>query len=253
MVAAGFLGRVQTDARNAHRVDPISSLAVRVVSVPGVPLLRATNAVEDFFGGVFDVNRLRAEVRRLKAQELQWSLYSERVDDLVSHVEYLRRLQNLPPFGGRGTVPALVIGSAPHEHRLTLNVGSAQGIAPDLAVVTPEGLLGVVQSVEADHCQIRLISSPQFRVGTIVLRTPPLDGIARGEGRDVMVVELTDLSQKVDLNDVVVTSGYSETIPRGIPVGKVVQVESNPEFGLRRLRVFPGVRISDVREVVVIK
>ncbi|MCW5942676.1 MAG: rod shape-determining protein MreC [Fimbriimonadaceae bacterium] len=253
MISASFLGRVQTDARNAHRVDPISSFVVSLVSLPGTPILRAANAVEDFFGGVFEVNRLRAEVRRLKAQELQWSLYAERVDDLVSHVDYLRRLQNLPAVGGRTSVPALVIGFAPHEHRMTLSVGTRDGVAPDLAVVTPEGLLGVVQSVEATRCQIRLISSPQFRVGTIVLRTPPLDGIAKGEGRDVMVVELTDLSQKVDLNDVIVTSGYSEAIPRGIPVGKVIQVESNPEFGLRRLRVFPGVRISDVREVAVIR
>ena len=248
-----MLGRVQTNARNAGQVDAVTSNIQTASDLIGRPVGAVSQGITDFTQGIFRAGGLRAENERLRAQEQAWSLYEARIRDMESEIEQLRALMGLPPIPGREAVTAVAIGYYPHEHRMTLGVGSDQGIRPDQPVLTAAGLIGVVHSVEAQRCQVRLISSPQFQVGAAVMGEVPLEGIAKGEGRDVLILQLLDLSQPIELDQPVVTSGYSERIPRGLPIGKAVQVEDDEQFGIRRVRVFPHVRLSNVRSVVVLK
>jgi cell shape-determining protein MreC len=62
-----------------------------------------------------------------------------------------------------------------------------------------------------------------------------------------------DIQSNVQVGDRVVTSGYSEFIPAGIPIGRVVQIHNDLEFGTKRCQVFPNVQIGDVREVAILR
>lgn len=244
---------MQTEARTAGRVDTVSHIVQVAVLRPSEQLTIASDQIGGFFRGIFDGPRLRREVQRLRALEQSAVLYEARVADLVDQVDRLRSLQNLPPIGGRTYVDALVIGYFPHEHRITLNVGERDGVLANHAVVTGEGLLAIVQTVEPDRCQARLLSSPQVRVGGVVLGENLVEGLVVGDGPDILLMEVSDRAMNASINDEVVTSGYSEFIPRGIPIGRVVQIEESQEFGLRRVRIFPHVRARGMREVRVVR
>lgn len=51
----------------------------------------------------------------------------------------------------------------------------------------------------------------------------------------------------------VVTTGYSEHIPRGIRIGIVSQFYKNEEFGTRFAYVIPSARIGLAKEVYILK
>jgi len=51
----------------------------------------------------------------------------------------------------------------------------------------------------------------------------------------------------------VTTAGFSEKIPRAIPIGRVVQKAHDREFGVVRAQVFPNVQIGEVQEVIVLR
>lgn len=152
-------------------------------------------------------------------------------------------------------MPAEVIGYFPYENRFTLNVGWDSGVKVGQPVVAAGGLLGKIQVVTGKTSQVLLLASPEpsNRIGALALRNPPSAGLLRGESSATFVLEFSDPKAPVATGDLVVTAGFSEHIPRGIPIGRVIQVDDNVEFGKRQARVYPSASIGNVREVFVLK
>ncbi len=197
---------------------------------------------------------LTEENRRLRSIAQVAELYTQRIDELQSEIEDLQKLQNLPGTVGRIKIPARVIGYSPTENRATISAGANQQVRPDLPVVTSDGLLGVVQTVDANSSQILLLTSPPpFKIGAKVSRDPPSNGLLHGDGPDRLSVEFTDTNAPMEVGDWVVTSGLSEVIPGGIPIGKIVLVRKDEDFGTRIAQVFPAAQIGRTSEVIVLR
>ena len=246
----GILGRLQTGARNEGRIDPISNVAQRLV-IPTADAIRTLDQnIQDFGQGVTNARHLTAENRALREQLAALNLYSEREAGLARALRSAEALAGIAPIGTQPPVSARITGYFPHESRITLNVGSRQSIQPGMAVLASGGLLAVVGTVNDTDCQAQLTTSPQVRVGVSVLGTPIRAGIAKGDGGRLLEVEFIGADRPFQVGDRVVTSGYSERIPGGIPVGEVIQVIEEPDFGSRRLRLAP---FSDIDRTVGVK
>jgi len=177
----------------------------------------------------------------------------ETVGRLNKEVDYLRSLNDLPPVGGRNKVFATVTGYFALENRITISAGADRGLRAGLPVLTAEGLVGIIQTVDKGSSQVSLLTDPNRKVGALVInRDPPPLGIIRGENQALLILTV-DSTSPVENGDTVSTSGFSDRIPRGIPIGKVNQVYSDPTTGSKRVEVFPNVALGNVREVVVLK
>lgn len=216
------------------------------------------NLFADFVGGALHGRRLEEENRRLKAIAAAAENYQPDIDRLQNEVDELRKLGGWEAGAGREKVPADVVGYFPHENRITLNVGANRGIKRGMPVATYEGLVGRIETVDRTSCQVLLITAPssESRISALVQRNPPNPppaGLIRGDGPNSLVLELADPTATVDSGDIVITAGFSDAIPRGIVIGKVVSVEDDKAFGKRTAVVFPRVALGQVREVLVIK
>lgn len=249
----GLLGRWQTGARNQGTTDFPSSVVKAIITPPARLFSGVADICGDFASGLVNARTYAQENRSLKDLARAASLYDERLLTYQKEVDRLRRLIELPPIPGKQRIPASVIQYAPLENRITLNRGKKSGIKPQLPVISGEGLVGVVQTADENTSQVLLISSPQIRLGAMVQRSPAPYGLIRGESANKMILEILDIKSTVEQGDVVVTSGLSETIPGGIPIGLVAQIEADPEFGAVRSQVFPYVQVGDVREVFVLR
>lgn len=252
-VLGAVLGRMQTGARQSGGMDPISNVIRATINPLANVLTNAANSTSDFLSGLFNASELTRHNRQLKQLELIARQYAETTDRLNREIESLRSLNALPPVPGREKVAATVIGYFPNENRITLSAGKNKGIKPGLAVVTGEGLVGTVQTVGAQDCQVSLLSDPNRKIGALVIsRNPPSAGLIQGENATVLVLTL-DAVLPVQNGDLVSTWGFSGLIPRGIPIGRVIQVDSDPTTGTKRVEVFPNVSLGTVREVVILK
>ncbi len=253
-IAVGFgLGQLQTAARKGGRVDLASGLVQRLVSPAAAFFGRANDGVQDFFAGMGHAPGLRARVRELEGELASAKEGAARSSQLQAQIDDLRKLQGFAALPGRQAIPARVIGLFATDNRITLDVGSKQGVRENLAVVAPAGLLAVVQTVSADRCQALLITSPLTRIIAKAQRNPPAPGMMKGETPSSLIVEFLDPLAPVENGDDVVTAGLSEFLPEGVPIGRIVRLEDNPEFGRRRAVVFPYVPLGSVRDVVVLK
>jgi rod shape-determining protein MreC len=259
LVALGFLlGKMQTTARNQGRTDPISGV-VRAAIAPAASGMNALgNASSDFGASIFHGRSLQEENRRLKSLTASAEMNTANIDRLQTEVDELRRMAGWLATPGRERVPADVVGFFPREDRITINVGLDKGVKRGMPVATYEGLVGRVETVDRSSSQVLLITAPSIdsRISALVQRpapNPPPAGLLRGEGPGTLSLELADATAAVESGDIVVTSGFSEQIPRGIVIGKVVSIQDDAAFGKRTATIFPRVSLGQVREVLVIK
>lgn len=247
------LGRMQTTARLAGRLDGVSQTVMSAVHPATRTFERVLDGGSDFVAGIVSANDLVARNRALEARVRAMEQYDERVQLLTRDIDAMRRELGLQPPPGKKKIPAEVTMYFPYENRIVIGVGKKQGVWPGLPVVTAEGLLGVVQVVEERVSHVSLLSSPTLRVGAVTNRDPAPAGLLHGEASDVLILELLDSKQPVESGDLVMTSGFSENIPRNIPIGRVVRLEDDREFGTRRAQVYPFAQIGNVREVFVLR
>lgn len=112
---------------------------------------------------------------------------------------------------------------------LTLNKGSKQGIKPDMAVITSNGVVGVVQNVSDNFSSVMSVLHSDTKISSR-LKKDGSYGPLSWEGDDYRYATLNDIPTHARMKpgDTVVTTAYSVTFPEGIMVGTVEDFERRP-------------------------
>jgi rod shape-determining protein MreC len=172
---------------------------------------------------------------RLRRQVEQFTWQMQNFETVLAENARLRKLVNAktPPAHRRVTVP--VIGRSPDSWHAQVIVGAgrADGVVPDIAVLSAEGLVGRVIGVSEHSATVQLVTDPQCAISCLDVRSSAFGIVA---GRFNGEAEFAYLKQNADVKkgDLLSTSGYG-VFPKGIPVGMVRQVTRlasriNPEI-----------------------
>ena len=105
---------------------------------------------------------------------------------------------------------------------ITINKGAKDGIRPDMGVISPHGVAGIVMTVKSHYSVVIPILNTKLNISCKVKNTDffgPLSWI----GGDVEYAFLEELPTHAvfEVGDTIVTSGYSAMFPPGIMVGIV--------------------------------
>lgn len=149
----------------------------------------------------------------------------------------------------------VVNASVNHQNNLfTLNVGKADSVAVDMAVVGPLGVVGVVKSVSQNYAMVMPLINVQYRVSS-KLKGSNYFGTLRWNTYDYRFASLEGVEQHVNmaLGDTVVTSGYGATFPEGVMVGTIESIEQGEEGVFHAIQVRMATDFKRVSHVYVIK
>ena len=168
-----------------------------------------------------------------------------------------QRLQQLLSFQEHyisATVAAQVIGTAGTDQSrvLLIDKGSHDGLKPDMAVITPDGIVGKLKDVFPHTAQVLEISDQSSGAG-VLLESTRLRGVLRGNdlGQPQVINLLPD--ERVKPGERVITSGGDQIFPRGLPVGVVdrtVADTQNPPYV--DILVKPAANLGRLEEVLII-
>lgn len=133
--------------------------------------------------------------------------------------------------------------------------GSRDGMRPNLPVLTSDGLIGRIASVNLTDSQVVLLGDPDCKASALVENEKRDMGVIGSSGPfDGSLLDLEYLPKTANLKpgQDVVTSGKGGIFPPGIPIGKIV--DSRPvEYGLyTEARVKLGANLSGLEEVWVL-
>ncbi len=190
---------------------------------------RLLGSVRGVWDGYIALRGVRAE-----NQQLQDELMAVRVRLLEQQALAWRgaQLEKLLELKGRGklhTLAANVIARAsdPLFRTITIDRGSQDGLRTDMAVISPDGIVGRVIETPLYAAKIQLLVDREAGAGAVVARSGA-GGVVAGhdsEGELPLRMDFVSNLADVKVGDLVVSSGLEGIFPRGLPIGKAARVE----------------------------
>jgi rod shape-determining protein MreC len=220
-----------------------------------------TNAIEGFSGYFSSVDMLReenealAEENRLLREQLERAELLEKENQRLR--DYLSMKAEYPSFSFE---EGMVIGREASNFItvLTLNRGSVHGIEQNMAVVTPEGIVGCVSEVGLTWCKVSTLLETARSVGVYLPRNKAT-GILSGDYSMKMdglckltFVDVDVKNADVQPGDAVYSSGIGSVYPPELKVGEIVSVEIDNASRTLIATVRPTVDFSEPDHMMII-
>ncbi|MGO9324348.1 MAG: rod shape-determining protein MreC [Terracidiphilus sp.] len=167
------------------------------------------------------------------------------------------RLQAMLGFQQRyiySTLAAQVYGSSGSDrsHVFYIDKGWHDGLKPDMAVITAEGIVGKVRDVFPHTAQVLAVNDTTSGAG-VILETTRIRGVLRGDATGQLEVVGVTADERIRPGEHVLTAGGDLIFPRGLAVGAVKKVVRDPDRdGLVDIILTPAAPLDRLDEVLVI-
>ena len=153
-------------------------------------------------------------------------------------------------------MPARIISGSIHlaDNYFLLDAGYQEGVEPGMAVISPNGIVGIVNQVSRYFCSVISVLHHQSMISAALAESGH-SGSLTWPGTRFDEALLTDIPShiKVRIGDRVVTSGLSIVYPGGIPVGFVSDILLDESGDFYRLKVRFSEDYTCVDKVYIIK
>ena len=232
---------------------------IRVWTVTAfTPIERAVVGPGHFFSNAWhhwiDLHGVRTQTQELQAEVARMRMEQVR---LKQDAEQARRLQVLLGFREKfisQTVAAQVIGTSGSEQSRVVYIdkGSHDGMKTDMAVITPDGIVGKIKEALPLSSQVLLINDRDSGAG-VILEKSRLQGVLKGASLGEMHVDGVMADEKVEVGENIISSGGDRIFPKGLPVGRVASATPDRDSGaFLVIKVKPAADLNRLEEVLVV-
>ncbi|HKZ01259.1 MAG TPA: rod shape-determining protein MreC [Pyrinomonadaceae bacterium] len=218
---------------------------------------RAGGATSGLFHQIVNFRSAAKENERLNEQLTVMQSELRNAREHSAENQHLRALLNLKEQTGYDNVPARVIGRDPSVwfNTVTIDRGSSSGVRVNMPVVTANGIVGRVITVNPWSSQVMLITDEKAGAGGVVgqLGQSGALGSIRGGGEKGLV-EMRYVSglEQVEVGDYVLTTGQDGIYPAGLNVGEVVELRRGSATQPHQILIRPSARLDQLQDVAVL-
>jgi rod shape-determining protein MreC len=211
------------------------------------------DGVRGLWSGYVALQRVEEENLALKQelQTLQIRLQQERAE--AQRTDNLRQLLELRERAQLDTTAAEVIAgpASPEFQTVTIDKGSSDGLATDMAVISSAGVVGRVILPSGRASKVQLLIDSNAAAGALIERTR-VQGVVVGAGSGMLRMRYVPGTADVKTGDLVVTSGIDGIYPKGFVIGTIDHVAgSGGEY--HEIAVRPAVDFSRLEEVLIVR
>lgn len=214
---------------------------------------KATSGVTGAVGSYINLRGVREENASLR-EELD-RVIAER-DAALEEAGRLRTLEEqlaLPKSPQYKTLSADVVARdvSLWYQRLIVNRGTLDGVRRNMPIATSSGIVGRVISVGPNFAQVQVITDTLAGAGAM-LQSSRAMGEMRGTGTSICEIKNIHSSEQVQAGETVVTSGLDRIYPKGLVIGTIESVESDPNGPWHKIIVAPAAKVDRVEHVFVL-
>lgn len=210
-------------------------------------------ATQDFISVVPNVFALKRENEILRQLSVNLSDEVNRLREARLENMRLREIIGLKERTTFKLVAGDIVGKNTHllRNTITVNIGEADGVKPDMAIISEHGLVGKIIAA-SDHYSVgQIMFNKDFRASAKIQRNR-VDGIVSWSGGEIVNLENISLMQDIKEGDVITTSEYSTIFPPDVKIGYVTKVSEQPGSLFKNIEVTPGVEFSSLEQVFVV-
>lgn len=218
-------------------------------------------AVAGFFESLRDISRVYEENQALKEELSRMNQLTAELNELRMQNEQYREMLDAKEskLSDYELKIAEVVARSPDRwnHTLIIDKGSQDGIKPNMAVITPRGYIGRVQSVSKHSSQVELVTDIEHgnHIGAVSQGEEPVYGVVEGydQKNNLLIMRKIPLQAKIEPSQLVITSGLGGTIPRGLVLGEVVSVKTDDQYLTKDAYIKPSANFNQLERVFVVE
>lgn len=237
LVIAGVLGLV--------------ALELMTTLLPPIPSIQ-----HNYLSSLFAFQLNGRESQNARATLTQCDTDMIHLKDLESENDSLRKQLSFSQRTAFHPILAYTIGmsSDPFHSLFIINKGSRDGIVEQAPVIAGDGILvGTIFSVDQHTSTILPLSDPRSKVlAHIVQHDTPINGIAQGQFNVGLLFTLVPITAQLHKDDLVITSGLQESIPAGLAIGTIQDINKRAEDLFQSASVSQGTHLDEVPVVSVL-
>ncbi|MEK3720940.1 rod shape-determining protein MreC [Paenibacillus sp. FSL H8-0034] len=147
------------------------------------------------------------------------------------------------------------------NNTVSINLGEQDGVKPNMAVMSVEGLVGRVKKVSSFYSTVQTLkgiddTANESKAISVTVKNKENESfgviVSYDPGEQLLVMTMIDPNDKLEVGDTVITSGLGQVFPKGIEIGKVVSRKQG-NFGIsHEALIQPFASFDHLREVFVV-
>ncbi len=221
---------------------------------------KAGNGVSNFFGYFSSVDKLKEEIGKLKLQNAELELAIDKSEIALGENEELRRLLAM-----KKAYPELELDAAEVVSRepsnwyntFVIDKGAADGVALNQPVISADkALVGRISEVGTTWSRVITLIDPAHSVGAEIVRSGEY-GVAEGDSSDSLGgnLRLSFISKNANIivGDKIMTSGLGGIYPKGLTIGKVLEIRPDMQGISQYAIIAPDADIESINAVLIVK
>jgi rod shape-determining protein MreC len=199
------------------------------VSVPvRLEFRKVTVKVNDVWNIVTQVSSLKKENEDLKIENSQLLEKFAGFEETQAENQALKDQLDIDIPGIGGTIGGRVVGfDIATENSLQINLGTNDGVEVGDIVIYGQYAIGKVQRAEGNFSKILLITASSNNIPARGQSNRALGLVGGDVGPRLKMIDILP-DEKVEVGEVIVTSGLDSEYPAGLILGVVESIDDNP-------------------------
>ncbi len=238
--------------KREHQVRLVRVWAAEIVTPFGKAGTWSFGRIGNVWSGYFNLHGTRSENARLQSEVDQLQIQNRELESRASEADRLSALLNFRSAHPEVSMLAAQVIEASADntsHTIFINRGERDHLRNNLAVVTPDGIVGKTVEVFPSTAQVLLLNDKDSGVGALFADTRT-HGVVKGNGDPAPRMDYVVNDEKVHIGEQVLTSGEDRIFPKGLTIGTVM--DSSPATPFQLIHVRTAARLDRLEDVLVL-
>ncbi len=246
-----------------NATNPDVTFVENVVQVVVTPVQKLfTNigtGVSDFFGYFSDIDKLKDEINALKKENSQLKEELNKSEISLRENEELRKLLSLKnAYPELELETAQIIARDPSNwyNTFTIDKGAVDGINVNQPVISVDRtLVGRISEVGTTWARVITVNDPGHSAGAEIVRSGEygiVEGEASADEGGNCRLSFVSKNANIIVGDKVVTSGMGGIYPKGLTIGKVLDIRPDLQGISQYAVISPEADIDNLKAVLIV-
>jgi rod shape-determining protein MreC len=242
------------------RLEQPKGFAIYIISPVQKTFQASSDRINYFFRTLTEIGNLRRENVELKKENLELIYKVSQLREVKRENSILRQQLNFSESMCQSRTCldwkiARVVGRNPDNYNnyIIIDVGKNDGAEEDQAVIISGGIMiGKITELFDNFSKVMLITDPKSSVNSIT-QTTRANGIVRGKYSTGAKLEMINQNERLVDGDLIITSGLKKTIPKGLIIGKISEIEESANKVFKQADIHLLADFNHIEEVFVVK
>ena len=220
---------------------------IKIIELPQNAYKFLQSTVSNQFDLLNENVNLKQKLSKARIDLLQLEVISQQNSELR---QLLNAKQQLPL---KTTAAFLInINTGENEHHFIINQGYNQGVFIGQTVLDLNGVAGQVFSVDLETAHVILVTNENHAVPVEFLRTGIRTYLYGTGSLDNLILPAIPQSANVNVDDILITSGFGGVFPRGLKVATISKIIDSEDRSFRKAQAHPSANLKLLKQVLLV-